>query len=353
MRNRHSHPKQHLARWLLLFIGWLVAFALVLSWLGGSELAGQVSRVNLTLVGAAILFLFGAYVVSLVNWAVFVRASGINTRFGVLAQMLAAGLFVDHVLPPIAPGGELTMGYLLSRQSRKPFSKTFATVTIHSVTWLVSFMAFTFLLLVYLLYQGNISRDLTLLFMLLLIGFGFLLWFVVHLALAPRLCKRIACGAVSRLFPAVSLLSGGKLRKRQLLAWVGSTVDAFSKSFSVFLHQRGLVWASCGLMVFHHFFIALSFFFVLAAFGVPLSPTLAMAIYMFISLVSLLSFVPGQLGVYEVTGVILVTLAGGTQAGLVALAIGVVRLIHYWAVIFVGGFFALKLGMEKLVLVRP
>ncbi|MBI4214471.1 flippase-like domain-containing protein [archaeon] len=343
------HPKHHLRRWIMLFALWLAVFVFVIKLAAGDNFVASIAGADGWLVLLSLASFLLAHAVSLANWGIFVRASKIRFRFRRLAQILASGLFVDHVLPPIAPGGEIAMAYLLSRESKRPFSRSLATVTIHSVTWFVSFILLTLGLIIYLIYQGRISTELTILSLAFLFLFALLLWFVIHLALEPELCKKLARRTIRYTGWLATMVSGGKLTKTRLLKWAENTVDSFSHSFDTFLHAKKLVFASCCFMVLHHLFLAFSFFFILSAFRIAVPPANAMAIYMFISLVSLLSFVPGQLGVFEITAFILVSLAAGTNAATVVLAIAVFRLIQYWSVIFAGGFFALKLELERLV----
>mgnify|MGYP001560338196 FL=1 len=99
-------------------------------------------------------------------------------------------------------------------------------------------------------------------------------------------------------------------------------------------------------MSIHHFMFASSFYFVILAFGGNISFILAAGIFITVSLVSLLSLIPGQLGIYEVLSISFLTLTVGLVNG--TLVTSVVRLIQYWSIIFIGGFFAIQLGLETI-----
>ena len=181
-------------------------------------------------------------------------------------------------------------------------------------------------------------------FVLILLGF-------VHLSFNLKTGQKFAVLVFSRFFRAAAGLLHFKIRNRkQLTGWIKKTVKAFHRALQPFLEQRGILGISILSLAFHHFLGAMSFYFMLLAFGIQVPVAIAAMIFVITTLVSLLSFLPGGLFVYELASISLLSLVGasGTTAAFV-LALGAFRLVEYWLVLFVGGFLALNFSFERLV----
>lgn len=327
----------------LVFLAWLAIMIFAVNVLGiGGGVDFSRTNVVLFLVSAAV-FWTGNTVWAL-NWGIINRLMGLKANLRNVLQCAYAGFFVDNILPTIAPGGEATMAYLLAKREHAHVSKTLTAVIVQSMTWFMGFIGFSLIVLLLLVLNGAIGTKMALVLLALLGIFASILGFVVYMALNPRACKRLIHWIMHRFFWLIRRFT--HRAERELLRWSSQRIDSFGRMIKTFGSKKRVLAVSTLIMVFHHTLIAFSFYLALLSAGIGVSAGIAALVFILTVLVSLISFIPGGLGVFEIAGTSLLGLSAPLAAG--ALAITLVRLVQYWSVIFIGGFFAVKLGLEKI-----
>lgn len=327
----------------LVFLVWLAAmvFAVGLLGIGGFE---GISSANPLLFLASAGVFWSANTVWALNWGMLNRLLGVKARIRNVLQCAYAGFFVDNILPTIAPGGEATMALLLAKKEGANPSKTLTAVIVQSMTWFVGFIGFSLTVLLLLTLNGAVGTKIALVLLALLGIFGLILAFIVYMAFSPSACKGLMSWLLGNFFWLIKRFTHHT--KAEVLRWASQRIDSFGKMIRIFGNKKKALALSTVIMVFHHSLAAFSFYLALLSAGIATSPGIAALVFMLTVLVSLISLVPGGLGIFEITGTGLMGLSAPLGAS--ALGITLVRLVQYWSVVFVGGFFAVKLGLERI-----
>lgn len=342
--------KRNLKIWSIMFIAWIVIFIVFLGSMGWDETAQVIMSLNLVYIFLAIFTFAASIITAAFSWGFLINFLKIKIPFIDTLKIMMSGFFVDNVLPNLAPGGEITMGYLLHKKAKTSLSKSFASVAVQVIAWFFSFIFFTFIILLGLLFFNVIPIETAIMITVLLIPFLFFLILIIYLAVNPDVSERLVVKMVRGFFKYVLRFSRFKKKEARIVEQVRGTVKSFSKVFKTYFKEKVVLIFAIAVMILYQFFVALSFYFVVLAFGGNISFLTSTGIFMIVTLVSLLSMVPGQLGIFEILSVSLLSLNIGVVNS--ALIISVVRLIQYWSVVFIGGFFALGYGLETVSEVR-
>lgn len=291
--------RRSLKLWGLIFVAWFFVFILLLLGFGVDNTFKILSNLNPLFLAGAVLSFSIAITISMLDWAFLLAVLKEKVKLRILSRVLLAGLFVDNVLPNIAPGGEITMGYLLNKKTKIPLSKTFASIVVYMMSWFFGFVFFSTVVLLTLLLTNNIELGTAILTAVLLIPFTILFLVILYLAINAKACERVVVYSVRKLFKYVLRFSRFKGMEAGVIKWIRKTIKSFNKVFVTHFRDKRVVFFSGLLMSIHHFMFASSFYFVILAFGGKISFIVAAGIFITISLISLLSLIPGQLGVYE------------------------------------------------------
>jgi uncharacterized protein (TIRG00374 family) len=339
-------PKKGLQIWAIAFLIWIIAFLFVLNRFGIDTAFAQLSNLDIRWLLLAIVFFIVALFIEFANWKMLLGYLKIKVRLRAVAQIMLAGFFVDDLLPNIAPGGEIAMAYLMHKKTKAPFPKTLASIVMNMISWFVGLISFSFIVLVSLLLFGTITTELAIMLLIFLALFSFFLTMIVYFTLSPKKCTRMISGIVTRVYCLIAWATRTKTYERRTRRLVKDIVNTFHKRISTYARSKKTIVVSCVNLFLHTTFWALSFYFMLLAFGIYIPIELGFAIFITVNLISLLSMVPGQLGIYEVIAATLLSFS--TTPVNAVLVTSAIRLLHYWSVVFVGGFFAVKLGLETL-----
>jgi uncharacterized protein (TIRG00374 family) len=340
-----SHPKTKLMVWAFAFFIWMFVIVVALGFMGMDESVRELSQLDFKWVAAAfVTFLFSLVVYGL-NWTMLIRFLKMPVRIGTVFKAMMIGLFVDNILPTIAPGGEFMMGYLIHRDSGEPLSKALASVVIQMVSWFVGFIAFAVVIISMLLYMGAISFELMVAVTFFLIIFSAILGVIVYLAIDLKACEKFILVFSGKIFAIATIFTKKRFDERGK-QWIIKVIREFHHSIASFAVRKWVIVFSCANLAFHHFLAALSLFFVVLAFNVYLPFELVALLLVLTVLSSMLTFLPGGIGAFEIVGITLLSFE--TSVITATLILGVYRLIQYWFVVFAGGFLALGEGLETL-----
>ena len=340
-------PKRHLKLWISIFIVWCLVFGILLATIGAEESIEKLLRLNVFYLFLSIFTFALSVAASILDWALLVSFLKIKTRLRNLSKIMLAGLFIDNVLPNISPTGEITMGYLLHKKENVPLSKSLASIVAYMISWFFGFILFAIIVLISLLLVQGIPLEGAVLISILIIPFVIILIALVYISINAKLCEKLVVSVVRKIFKYVLRFSRLRRKEKKTILWVRQTIKSFSKVFKTYFKRKSVIYFSCLWMAFHHFLVASSFYFMIAAFGGDVSFVAAAGVFVTLSIITLLSMVPGQLGIYEVLAI---SILSSLSMGLVdsTLVINLVRIVQYWSIVFIGGFFAIKLGLESL-----
>lgn len=293
------------------------------------DLFGRVAEMNLWLVAAAVLCDALSYVCQGARWRLLLRPFGpLSVRRATLA--VYAGLFTNEVMP-MKPG-EVVRAYLVSRWMSVRLGTVAASILVERLfdgVWLAagSLLAIVFLPLPRRMVEAG---DVFVVAVLIL----FLLFLFAARRGGDVTEELVAAGEAD----AVGEVSWDDSLKRRLLRSAGGLITRLRAELRVIGRTRGSLAAlllSLALMLLQ----ALSFWLVMSAYGLRLSPAAGAAVFLVVHLGTVVPGAPANVGTYQFFTVLGLTLFGvdkGTAAGF-SLVVFALLTAPLWAI----GFWAL------------
>ncbi len=325
-----------------LFLAWIVGFSLLFYFLGFKNVEASLSSLNYWYYLMAFVFVLLSVLMSVFNLRAVLFIMGYPVKLYKLFKIMMSGFFIDSILPNITPAGEFSIAYFLHKEGM-PVTASFNSILIHTAGWFIGFVAFGALSLFGLVLFNNIPLFVVVIMLLLLLCFVGLFLIILYLVLKPRIAEKLIIALIKSAFVLLKFTRLKSLEQRAL-KYAEDNIHSFTYAFRKQIKKKRLIAFSSFVLMIHHFFVAFSFYLVLVSLGINISVLEAIGMFLIIYMISLLSMVPGQFAIYESVAIPILY----TRASLIssAVVVGLVRLIHYWFIVFLGGFFALKIGFE-------
>ncbi|RLG21216.1 hypothetical protein DRN74_03030 [Candidatus Micrarchaeota archaeon] len=339
--------KEKMKLWAAVFALWLLALVLFMSLSGAREALLKIEHLNPFFLLAAVFFVFMSPYIYALNLKLLLHFLGGKISFLKMFKITLAGFFVDNVLPNIAPGGEFTIAYLMHEKAGVEYSKAFATVVAQIVSWFFGFSIFAITVILSVVIKGAYDFTLLVIIMVLFALFAFSLLIIIYLIVDLNMCRKLVVkGARFAAKIAYYITKKENFKPELLGAWADKTVLNFHTSVIPLLHKKKIIVNGL-LMSFQHFFVSMAFFMVMLASGIFIPVYTAMFIYLAVTMTSLLSLLPGGIGVFEIVSISFMSMGAGLVDG--TLFTTIFRLISYWLIVFVGAIVTLKMGLETLI----
>jgi uncharacterized protein (TIRG00374 family) len=278
------------------------------------DLLKRVAAMNVPLVAAAILCDALSYVCQGVRWRLLLRPFGsLSVTRG--TQAVYAGLFANEVMP-MKPG-ELVRAYLVSRWMSVRLGTVAASILVERLfdgVWLAaaSLLAIIFLPLPHRMVEAGDVFGVAVLILLVL--FLFTAFSGGEAAVERATARESDLGQTRRVAAFTSRL---RVELRSIVRTRGS-ISAFALSFAVLLLQ------------------ALSFWLVMRAYGLRLSPAAGAAAYLVVHLGTVMPGAPANVGTYQFFTVLGLTLFGVDRiaAAGFSLVVFTILTVPLWAIGF-------------------
>ncbi|MFH0986794.1 MAG: lysylphosphatidylglycerol synthase transmembrane domain-containing protein [Candidatus Micrarchaeota archaeon] len=341
------YQKPDLKVWTCIFIIWAAVMLGVFYFAGFDNVYLALKSVNYNFIGLAILSFALSISMIAINLQFLISRLHARIRFRNTVQIVLTGQFIDNILPNIAPGGELTMAYLLHKREKVPFPKAFAAIALYMISWFTSLIVLAVAVYGILLFTGMLPLEIAVLAAVALTVFLAALVVLVRLVIDKESAKKIIFRVINTAFALVFKFTRWRNKKARCIDFVDNSIDSFIKTFGFYTKNKMILVVSFLNILMHHFFFALSFYFVLLAFGIKVPLIYGIGLSITIGIFSMITFIPGQFGVYELVSISLLSFSGGlVDAAIITV---ILRLLHYWSLIIAGGFFAVKFGFEELM----
>ncbi len=321
-------------------------FIAILTISGIDQAILQATNINFSFLALAVLLTLLSPIIYSFSLNILLHFLGGKLSPLKMLSITITGFFVDNLLPNVAPGGEFTIAYLMNKNG-VPYSTAFATVVAQMVAWFIGFVIFALSIILIVIITGSYNLSLLILIGLLLIMFIICLVVIIYLIIDLKMCRKmVSIGARWSTKLIYIITKKEDFNPTEFAKWADRTVVKFHTSVMPFLKEKTILFNGL-LMSFQHFSVAFSFYMVTLAFGISMPVHSILLIYLAVTLLSLLSFLPGGLGVFEIATITLTSIGAGIVGG--TIITGVFRLISYWLIMFIGGFLALHMGIEKLI----
>lgn len=329
----------------LVFVAWFLAFYGLIRLIGVEpDLVLSLNPVYFAL--GLMVFFLGLFIYA-ISWAFLLRSCGEYPRFVTVLKSMMIGLFVSKILPAMSPG-EMTMGYVAHKEDGLDLMNSLASVTAQMFSWGIGFGLTALIVVFWVLSTAHISSFVLLGVLFMLIIFMLIISLLGLFLFEPEAVRGVIKFFTFRVVRFVKWL--GFLKHKSLGGIervLDSYLDSFRESAKPFLRRKKVIVLSSLIMVLYHMLIGLTFYFVAVGLGIQTYASLLFLFFVVSLLISWISFVPGGIGVFEVSSVSLVSTIASPSLALMAVAI--FRLIYYWFKVFLGGLLAIEYEVEGFV----
>lgn len=294
----------------------------------GFKLIRQVKPIFLFLcvIGEVISYTGAAFLLKLV-----LKKLKYHLRFLDLIRMGTIGAFAIHFFP-VSGAGEAAVNYYLLRAKKVSQGDALFVFIIRSVFLYIAFFTLFALGLVFIPTHPYLSANQKIvsliLFVIIVSGTLWIRYLYQH--------KDKFWSAGYKLLGAINFLSE-KIFKKKVFgpATVEIIVSDIFDGFRVFSKRRRDWFPATGYSMIYWLGDMLCLFFALMAFGYVVNPGILIFAYCVATLVSLLSFIPGGIGILE--GTLTLTLISlGVPADIALFSVLLYRLFSFWLLMPVG-----------------
>ena len=341
----NSKYRNYVKRVLLTFIIWLSILVIIFNFTGlevSLILEGSFFYISLALIAFLISIL-----AHLVSWMILLKFFVDKTPFLPLFKSIMIGFLAERILPRLAPTGELTMGYIAHKKGVVDLDSSIASVIAQLFTWSLAFISLSVIALLWVFLSNSVEYYVWVLFS---VTFGIFLFLVILLSYVIVYTEK-ARGLFKILISfgigiAKKLNFFENVSEKRLIQKAMNFFNSFDKSVTPYLSDKKRLMSSIGFMFIHHISTAAIFIFVVMAVGIRVHLSLILFFFIVSRLIGWFSFMPGELGAFEVISVIM--LSSVAPLSLSLLAVGIYRLIQYWIPLFIGSLFVVDYEIDKL-----
>ncbi|KYC46322.1 MAG: Glycosyltransferase AglD [Candidatus Methanofastidiosum methylothiophilum] len=315
---------------ILPFIAGIVLIFVFIQFVGYNEFITLIKRANPLYLGLALIFQILNLFFESYKWKPILESlkPNISIKNVFIATMI--GIFFNNVTPGARTGGEPMKTFIISKEEDiSPIENVFATVTVDRIVESLPF----FILAIFAVIYVNLFHTvkLSVIFLLLFI----LIIYISVLLVASYICFNKNAGE-KVVFKFLTLIGKVSKRIKKYEDLALSMVENFHSQFQLILKSRNNLYKSILASVMMWICWILRTYFVFLALGKPLNPILVALVTTISLLMGLIPFLPGGLGIVEVTmSVLYASLKVGKNIALTATILD--RIISFWFVLFLAG----------------
>ena len=315
---------------ILPFFAGIVLIFIFIHFVGYGEFITLIRSSNPLYLALALLFqilnlFFEAY-----KWKPILESLKPNISIKNVFVATMVGIFFNNVTPGARTGGEPMKTFLISREEElSPIETVFATVTVDRIVESLPFFALAVFSVMYVNLFYTVKWGVIVLLSLIIVAY------IAVLLVASYICFNKNAGekVVFKVLTIVGKFSK-RIKKYEDLAL--SMVENFHSQFQLILKSRNNLYRSIIASVIMWICWILRTYFVFLALGKPLNPVLVALVTTISLLMGLIPFLPGGLGIVEVTmSVLYASLKVGKNVALTATILD--RILSFWFVLVFAG----------------
>ncbi|NYT04686.1 MAG: flippase-like domain-containing protein, partial [Candidatus Methanofastidiosa archaeon] len=315
---------------ILPFFAGIVLIFIFIHFVGYEEFITLIRSSNPLYLALALLFqilnlFFEAY-----KWKPILESLKPNISIKNVFMATMVGIFFNNVTPGARTGGEPMKTFLISREEElSPIETVFATVTVDRIVESLPFFALAVFSVMYVNLFYTVKWGIIVLLSLIIVAY------IAVLLVASYICFNKNAGekVVFRVLTIIGKFSK-RIKKYEDLAL--SMVENFHAQFQLILKSRDNLYRSILASVIMWVCWILRTYFVFLALGKPLNPVLVALVTTISLLMGLIPFLPGGLGIVEVTmSVLYAALKVGKNVALTATILD--RILSFWFVLVFAG----------------
>lgn len=264
------------------------------------------------------------------QWYSLSRQLGEKIAFRKLFYINMMGTFVESITPSVKAGGEATKVMLLKREIGFSTGKSAALVMLQKIISITIFLVLNIVSMIWFSFSvkdvgANINSILFSCFILIAIIIG-----LIFFTLSP--------GRLGKLLKIIPLKSTTKEK-------LNGGIEMFTETIKQFALNKKGIYKQVGLSIFIWSFFALKAYFIARSLDINIS-FVAMAVVTYLTyMVGMLPLLPGGIGTFEGSMILLLIPMGVEASNGMALAL-TLRFVTFWFVFIFSGIY---LGCSYLV----
>lgn len=315
---------------LLPYVAGIILTLIFIQYIGYNEFITIIKGANPFYLGLAFIFQFFNLFFESYKWKPILESlkPDVSMKNVFIATMV--GIFFNNITPGARTGGEPMKTFMISKEENiSPIETVFATVTVDRIVESLPFFILAIFSVLYVNLFFTVKWSIIIILSIIIVGY------ILVLLVASYICFNKNAGEkVVFSFLRVIGKFSKRIKKYEDLAL--SMVENFHSQFQLILKSRNNLYRSILASVFMWIFWILRTYFVFLAIGKPLSPVFVTLVTTISLLMGLIPFLPGGIGIVEVTmSVLYAAFKVGKNVAVTATILD--RMISFWFVIVFAG----------------
>jgi uncharacterized protein (TIRG00374 family) len=240
------------------------------------------------------------------------------------------GIFFNNITPGARTGGEPMKTFIISREEDlSPVETVFATITVDRIVESLPFFVLAIFSVAYVNLFFTVRWSIIVILSFIIVAY------IAVLLVATYICFNKNAGE-KIVFNILAIIGKFSKRIKKYEDLALSMVENFHSQFQLILKSRNNLYKSIGASMIMWVCWILRTYFVFLALGKPLNPVFVILVTTVSLLMGLIPFLPGGIGIVEVTmSILYAALKVGKNVAVTATLLD--RIISFWLVLVLAG----------------
>ena len=314
---------------IILFLVGIGILALMVFFIGVGGIEIALKHADPWYLALAVAIQFFIYGLWTQRWSITIRSLRINIKKRHIFPMLMVGLAVNNITPSARGGGEPVRAYMLSKYTKEPMEKAFATVIADRGLDTFPFVVLAIITLIFSVVYLKLAEWVVLGLIISLVALVAVFFLILYMSINQRAGEKITLWLV-KVVKRISRRKHFEIERRALNAMRG-----FQNSMKVMIRDRRVLMFGLPLSFFIWFMEIIRVYIVFSSFGTQVPLAVIGAVFVIATLIGMIPLLPGGIGAVDGVMIILYS-AAGVPPSISAAATIVERLISFWMTSFIG-----------------
>ena len=314
---------------IILFLVGIGILALMVFFIGVGGIEIALKHADPWYLALAVAIQFFIYGLWTQRWSITIRSLHINIKKRHIFPMLMVGLAVNNITPSARGGGEPVRAYMLSKYTKEPMEKAFATVIADRGLDTFPFVVLAIITLIFSVVYLKLAEWVVLGLIISLVALVAVFFLILYMSINQRAGEKITLWLV-KVVKRISRRKHFEIERRALNAMRG-----FQNSMKVMIRDRRVLMFGLPLSFFIWFMEIIRVYIVFSSFGTQVPLAVIGAVFVIATLIGMIPLLPGGIGAVDGVMIILYS-AAGVPPSISAAATIIERLISFWMTSFIG-----------------
>lgn len=316
-----------------LLVGILLFLIYIYFFVGITEILNIIYNVNVYSYGLAVIVLLVNMVIISAVWQYFLHIISIKVPFRKTFLFTWIGTFVDLLVPAESISGDASKIYLMTQESNEDAGKVVASVISHRIlAMIISISSLISSSVVLYVFQYELPALVFNLILLIIIGTGIALFFILLCILKETLTRRI----IDILLGFFEFITKGHLKVNSIRNSITKSLSIFHESIRLLLNYPTKLVVPIILALVSWFLSAFLSYLVFLSLGQQVNFVLVLIVHSIsVNIQSIPIGIPAEVGFVEI---VMSSLYGllGVDVGIAAAGTVLIRLLTVWLRISIG-----------------